>query len=87
VTILQQPYTLLAAGDPRETEDLAASVDRLMTSIAGKSRSVDAARVGVLACLHLADQLRAAERELEALRERTAELAELLKETIETGKD
>ncbi|MBV8904319.1 MAG: cell division protein ZapA, partial [Acidobacteriia bacterium] len=30
VTILSRPYTLLAAGDPREVEEVAASVNDLM---------------------------------------------------------
>ena len=37
VTILSRPYTLLATGDPREVEEVAASVDELMLSIAAKA--------------------------------------------------
>ena len=83
ITILQQPYTLLAAGDPRETEELAAIVDQLMTSIAGKARNMDTNRVFVMACMHLADQLRTAERELDLLRTKTSAMADLLKDTLE----
>jgi cell division protein ZapA len=70
VTILSRPYTLLASGDPSEVEQVAASVNELMLSIAGKAPSADSTRIAVLACLHLADKLRLAERELEDLRQR-----------------
>jgi hypothetical protein len=58
VTILSRPYTLMVAGDPRETEEVAASVNELMLSIAGKAPNADSTRIAVLACLHLADKLR-----------------------------
>ena len=83
ITIFQQPYTLLATGDPREVEELAEMVDQLMNSIAGKARNVDTTRVGVLACLHLADKLRAAERELASVKEKTERLSGLLGETVD----
>jgi cell division protein ZapA len=70
VTILSRPYTLLASGDPREVEQIAASVDELMLSIAAKAPNADSTRIAVLACLHLADKLRLAERELGELRQR-----------------
>jgi cell division protein ZapA len=70
VTILSRPYTLLASGDPAEVEQVAASVNELMLSIAGKAPSADSTRIAVLACLHLADKLRLAERELADLRQR-----------------
>ncbi len=82
ITIFQQPYTLLAAGDPRETEQLAAMVDELMHAIAGKARNIDTARLGVLACLHLADRLRTAERELESYKQRTRELSSILEDLV-----
>ena len=37
VTILSRPYTLLASGDPREIEEVAAEVNELMLSIAAKA--------------------------------------------------
>ena len=70
VTILSQSYTLLASGDPREVEAVAASVDELMLSIAAKAPNADSTRIAVLACLHLADKLRALERELNQLKQR-----------------
>jgi cell division protein ZapA len=68
VTILSRPYTLLATGDPREVEQVAASVNELMLSIANKAPNADSTRIAVLACLHLADRLRSMEKELEQAR-------------------
>ena len=65
VTILSRPYTLLASGDPREVERVAASVNDLMLSIAGKSPNADSTRIAVLACLHLADKLHEFEQQIE----------------------
>ncbi|MBZ5579054.1 MAG: cell division protein ZapA [Acidobacteriia bacterium] len=70
VTILSRSYTLLASGDTREVEQVAASVNDLMLSIAGKAPNADSTRIAVLACLHLADKLRSLERDLTALKER-----------------
>ncbi len=67
VTIYNQPYTLMVSDDPGEVEELANSVDELMTNIASRAGNVDSGRVAVLACLHLADKLRAAERKLDDL--------------------
>ena len=64
VTILSRPYTLRTSGDPREVEALAASVDQLLLSIAGKAPDADTTRIAVLACLHLADKVRSLEGEL-----------------------
>ena len=78
VTIYNQSYTLAASGQPGELEILAQTVDDLMTSISAASASraarsslaLDAQRVAVLACLHLADKLHSAEKELAAVRQR-----------------
>jgi cell division protein ZapA len=70
VTILSRPYTLLAAGDPRDVEEVAASVNDLMLSIAAKVPNADSTRIAVLACLHMADKLRSLERDLNLLKER-----------------
>ena len=70
VTILSRPYTLLAAGDPREVEEVAASVNDLMLTIAAKVPNADSTRIAVLACLHMADKLRSVERDLNLLKER-----------------
>lgn len=69
VTIFNQTYTVTTSGDPRDTEQLAHEIDDLMSSIARRAGNLDAARTAVLACLHLADRLRTAERELSALKE------------------
>ncbi len=86
VTILSRPYTLLTHGDPREVEELAESVDQLMLAIAARQPNADSARIAVLACLHLADQLRSLERDLAGLKARvdrkTGEFNELLEQTL-----
>jgi cell division protein ZapA len=73
VTIFNQAYSLLATEEPGEVEALAQSVDELMTGIAQKAGNIDSNRVAVLACLHMADQLKSAERELAGLKERVDE--------------
>jgi len=76
VTILSRPYTLLASGDSREVEEVAASVNDLMLSIAAKVPNADSTRIAVLACLHLADKLRTMERDLHSLKERVERKSE-----------
>jgi cell division protein ZapA len=89
VTILSRSYTLLASGDPREVEAVAASVDELMLSIAAKAPNADSTRIAVLACLHLADRLRALESELSRLRQqvdrKSEEFSLLLDQAISTA--
>ena len=70
VTIFNQTYAVSTSGDPRDTEDLAQQVDDLMSSIARRAGNLDTTRTAVLACLHMADRLRAAERELGELHDR-----------------
>ncbi len=70
VTIFNQTFSLRTAGDERETLEIANAVDELMNTIARRSGNLDAGRVAILACLHLADQLRLAEGDLEQLKER-----------------
>lgn len=86
VTILSRPYTLLAAGDPREVEEVAASVNDLMLSIASKAPNADSTRIAVLACMHLADRLRALERDLSQVKEhfgrKSEELTGLLEQLL-----
>jgi len=87
VTILNQPYTLVAGDDAREVEELAHSVDELLHSIAAKASTADSTRVAVLACLHLADRLHTLEQDLSSLKERvgrkTEEFAGLLERALE----
>ena len=69
VTIFNQTYSVSTSGDPHDAEELAHEVDELMSVIARRAGNLDATRTAVLACLHLADRLRTAERELGSLRE------------------
>lgn len=91
VTILSRPYTLLASGDAREVEEVAANVNDLMLSIAAKAPNADSTRIAVLACLHLADKLRTLERDLQSLRERvdrkSEEFADMLEQALAAGGD
>ncbi|HUP05268.1 MAG TPA: cell division protein ZapA [Bryobacteraceae bacterium] len=91
VTILSRSYTLLASGDPREVEAVAASVDELMLSIASKAPNADSTRIAVLACLHLADKLRDMERELVAIKARvdrkSVEFAGMLDRAMASGEN
>jgi cell division protein ZapA len=84
VTIFNQTYSVAAAGDPQDTVALAQEIDDLMASIARRGGNLDSTRTAVLACLHLADKLRAAEKQLSLLRDgvnaRTRSLTSLLDE-------
>lgn len=82
VTIFQQPYALRTSGDPAETEALAQAVDMLMNQIAMRTSGADPARVAVLACLHLADQVRQLERGQARLMERLEALDRRLADTL-----
>jgi cell division protein ZapA len=85
VSILNQTYTILTSGDPAEVEELAHTVDELMNTYA--RTGADTVRAAVLACLHLADQLRGIERDLNTLRQRvdakSREFSVLLDQMIE----
>jgi cell division protein ZapA (FtsZ GTPase activity inhibitor) len=85
VTILNQSYTIVTAGDVRDTEELAAQIDDLMTKIAARAGH-DSTRAAVLACFHYADRLRMLERELAGLKQRvdesTRRFSMLLDETV-----
>jgi cell division protein ZapA len=73
VTIFHQQYSVSATDDAGEIEQLAHEIDELMNSIAQRAGNVDATRVAVLACLHMADRLRTIERELLDLKTRVGE--------------
>jgi cell division protein ZapA len=87
VTIFNQTYSLAATSEPGEVEALAHSVDELMTSIAQRAGNMDAQRISVLACLHLADRLRTMERDLSTLKDRvdqkSRQLSVLLDQAID----
>ena len=69
VSIFNQNYTLTSSGDPHVTELLAQQVDELMSSIARRAGNLDSTRTAVLACIHLADQLKSAKAELDFLKQ------------------
>jgi cell division protein ZapA len=82
VQIFSQSYSLLAEGDPHEVQEIARQIDDLMMSIAERTSSTDSTRVAVLACLHLADKLRAAEEKLKSFEAASARISGLLEETL-----
>lgn len=86
VHIFNQAYTLLADGDPNEVRQVADEIDSLMNSIASRTASSDASRVAVMACLHLADKLREAEKQLRSFEERSGKLASLLEQTLTSSR-
>ena len=91
ITISIRPYSVTTSGDPRETRrSLAHEVDELMSSIARRAGNLDATRTAVLACLHLADRLRAAEQELGDLKlsvdHKTRDFAMLLDQAFSPSK-
>ncbi len=88
VTIFNQTYSISTSGDPRNTEELAQEIDELMALIARRAGNLDTTRTAVLACLHLADRLRTAERELDAFKQcvshKSRDFAERLDRAIRT---
>lgn len=83
VQIFNQSYSLLADGDPTEVLDVANRVDELMATIAGRISSGDSTRVAVLACMHLADQLRNAENRLRKYESQSERITSLLDHTLQ----
>src|ERR1017187_604448 len=87
VTILSRPYTLLTSGDSRAVEEEAARGDGPVLPVAAKAPNADSTRIAVLACLHLADRMRALERDLSQLKQRvdrkSEEFAGMLEQLIE----
>ncbi len=71
VTIANQTFTVVTSSSDQEMLDLAQRVDELISGIAARtSGSVDTARLAILACLHLADQLWSMEDEIQSLNDR-----------------
>lgn len=85
VQIFNQSYSLVTESDPREVQEVAHQVDELMTSIADRTSSGDTTRVAVLACLHLADKLRAAEKQLQSFEDQSGRIASMLEEALGQG--
>jgi len=90
VTIFNQAYNLLATEEPGAVEALAQTVDELLTGIAQRAGNIDSNRVAVLACLHLADQLKSIGHELSDLKSRvdqkSKQFSMLLDQAAETQK-
>lgn len=82
VQIFNQTYSLLVDGDPREVQEIAQQVDELVATIASHNGSADSTRVAVLACMHLADRLRAAEKRLQQVEDRSGRITALLEEAL-----
>jgi cell division protein ZapA len=82
VHIFNQTYTLLAENGAAEVQEIAHRVDELMVSIAGQSSSGDSTRIAVLACIHLADKLREAEKKLRSFEDKSAAISSLLESAL-----
>jgi cell division protein ZapA len=82
VQIFNQSYSLLVDGDPGEVQEIAHQVDELVAAIASRTSSGDSTKVAVLACLHLADKLRAAEKQLQLFEDKSGRIATLLEEAL-----
>jgi cell division protein ZapA len=82
VHIFNQTYTLLTDGDEAEVQTIAHEIDELMTSIANRASSGDSTRVAVLACLHLADKLKNAEKKLQEFEDQSGRLSDLLNSAL-----
>jgi cell division protein ZapA len=82
---------LRTAGDPREVERVAASVNELMLTIASRAPNADSTHIAVLACLHLADKLRQLETELGQFKQRvdrkSEEFAGMLEQLIASARE
>lgn len=85
VNIFNQTYTLLADGDAAEVEALSREIDELMVTIANRAGTGDSTRVAVLACLHLADQLRASRAQLRRLEDKSARIAGILEQALDSA--
>ncbi len=82
VQIFNQNYSLLVDGDPKDVQEIAHEIDELMFNISSRSPG-DSTRVAVLACLHLADKLRAAEKQLRSFEDQSERFASLLEEALD----
>ena len=83
VQIFNQSYSLLVDGDPKDVQELAHQIDELMFTISSRTSSGDSTRVAVLACLHLADKLRAAEKQLQSFEDKSERFASLLETALD----
>ena len=63
-------------------QSIAHELDELMTSIANRAGSGDSTRVAVLACLHMADKLKTAEKKLRSYEDKSGKIADLLEAAL-----
>lgn len=86
VDIFDQSYNIRGALDEDYVQELAAYVDAKMRAIGESTRTIDTARVAVLAALNIADELhtlRSRQSELEGqLRQRTERALELVEQAL-----
>ena len=82
VQIFNQSYTLVSDSDPAEVQEIAHSIDELMSAISSQTSSVDSTRVAVLACFHLADKLRAAEKQIQGIESQSDRIVAMLEEAL-----
>jgi cell division protein ZapA len=82
VHIFNQSYTLVADDDAGAVQEIAHQIDELMVSIANRSSSGDSTRVAVMACLHLADKLREAEKKLRSYEDKSKAIGSLLDQAL-----
>ncbi len=83
VQIFNQSYSVLVDGDPKDVQEIAHQIDELMFTISNRTSQGDSTRVAVLACLHLADKLRAAEKQLQSFEDKSERFALLLEDALD----
>lgn len=83
VQIFNQTYSVLVDGDPKDVQEIAHQIDELMFTISNRTSQGDSTRVAVLACLHLADKLRAAEKQLQSFEDKSERFALLLEDALD----
>ena len=83
VQIFNQRYSVLVDSDPKEVQEIAHQIDELMFTISSRTSQGDSTRVAVLACLHLADKLRAAEKQLQSFEDKSEQFALLLEDALD----
>ncbi len=87
VTIYGQNFTVVTGEEPERVEALAAEVDGLMRNIASRG-VVDSNRAAMLACLHLADQVKTLQSQLADIKaqplqkQKLADLLQLLDDEL-----
>ncbi len=83
VQIFNQSYSVMVDGDPHDLQEIAQQIDELMFTISNRTSQGDSTRVAVLACLHLADKLRSAEKQLQSFEDKSEQFASLLEDALD----